>query len=147
MIGIRPASVRPDRIRPTVTPSRFDEPDPTSSVSFDSSRRTRPKFPPRRIRPNGGQDGDNNDGDKENSDLISLIPIDRPSNEGSRDNNKNNDSLGGDEDDPRVLTGGPFIPNFGGGGRPGRPLTENQKPDKNTGRGSATLQKVKIRKY
>ena len=78
--------------------------------------------------------------------MISLIPIDRPSNEGSKNGNKNTDSLGGNEDDPRVLTGGPFIPNFGGGGRPGRPVAENRKPDKNTGRGSATLQKVRISK-
>ena len=142
IIGIRPASVRPDLIRPTAT-----EPDATASITFDDPRRpglsNRPKFPPRRPRPSNIQDGDDSEGDKKNNDLISLIPIDRQTNEDSKDSNDINDNLRKDQDDPRVLTGGPFIPNFGGGGRPGRPVTENRIPDKNTGRGSATLQKVK----
>ena len=75
------------------------------------------------------------------ADLISLIPIDRPSNKPGLGTIKIDDNLREDEDDPRVLTGGPFIPNFGGGGRPGRPVKE-----KNTGLGSATLQKVKSNK-
>ena len=141
MLGIRPASVRPDLIRPTAT-----EPDATTSISFEDPRRpglsNRPKFPPRRPRPSNGQDGDDSKGDSKNNDLISLIPIDRQPNKDSKDSNDNNDNLRGDKDDPRVLTGGPFIPNFGGGGRPGRPVKE--RPDKNTGRGSAVLQPVRI---
>ena len=70
-------------------------------------------------------------------DLISLIPIDRtPADKNEIDDKPESDS------DGRVLTGGPFIANFGGGGRPGRPVVKDDK-EKNSGRGSATLQKVK----
>lgn len=144
-IGIRPASVRPDLIRPTATLSRFDELEETSSVSIDGPRRTRPKFPPRKFRPSSGQDGDDREESEVNQDLIGLIPIDRQPNDGSQDNNEISGNLRDDTDDPRILTGGPFIPNFGGGGRPGRPVKEDRIPDKNTGRGSATLQKVRVK--
>ena len=133
MTGIRPSSVRPDLVRPTVTPSGFDSSESTSTGGFrPKGPSRRPKFPPR-TRPSGPV-RDNTKGDvDENEDLISLIPIDRTT--------ETDDNLREDEDDPRVLTGGPFIPNFGGGGRPGRPIKE-----KNTGLGSATLQKVKCDK-
>ena len=128
-------------MRPTDIPQRFDTPEPTSSIGLDDINpnrpgiSSRPKFPPRTLptRPRVQTNSDRNG----NEDLISLIPIDRPSNGPSKDDNEIVDNAD-EKDDPRVLTGGPFIPNFGGGGRPGRPV----KIDKNTGRGSATLQKV-----
>ena len=138
-VGVRPTTALPDRVRPTDIPQRFDTPEPTSSIGLDDIRRpgisSRPKFPPRTL-PTRPRVQTNSDGNG-NEDLISLIPIDRPSNGPSKDDNEVVDNAD-DKDDPRVLTGGPFIPNFGGGGRPGRPV----KIDKNTGRGSATLQKV-----
>ena len=138
----------PDIVRPSKIPSGFETPQPTASTGFGDIRRPgvsrRPKFPPRTLPANQG--GDTLEGDKnKDKDLISLIPIDRTSNKPSKDTNRNDDKSNND-DDPRVLTGGPFIPNFGGGGRPGRPggpIKDNRIPkDKNTGRGSATLQKV-----
>ena len=140
-VGVRPTSTLPDRVRPTDIPQRFDTPEPTSSIGLDDINpnrpgiSSRPKFPPRTLptRPRVQTNSDRNG----NEDLISLIPIDRPSNGPSKDDNEIVDNAD-EKDDPRVLTGGPFIPNFGGGGRPGRPV----KIDKNTGRGSATLQKV-----
>ena len=137
MTGIRPSSARPDQVRQTVTPPRFDSSE-SSSTGFRPGVSRRPKFPPRPTRPSG-QVRDNTKGDTDvKEDLISLIPIDRPSNKPGLGTTKTDDNLREDEDDPRVLTGGPFIPNFGGGGRPGRPVKEQ-----NTGLGSATLQKVK----
>ena len=136
--AVRP-SIRPaNTVRPSILPTRLKIPDPTVANDFGGIRRpggsNRPKFPPR-PRPSG-QSGDNSEAQSNtNKDLISLIPIDRP----SSDKNE----INGDNDDPRVLTGGPFIPNFGGGGRPGRPVPDSRKPiDQNTGTGSAVLQKV-----
>ena len=147
-VGVRPTTALPDRVRPTDIPQRFDTPAPTSSIGLDDLRRpgisSRPKFPPRTL-PTRPRVQTNSDGNG-SEDLISLIPIDRPSNGPSKDENEAVDNAD-DKDDPRVLTGGPFIPNFGGGGRPGRPVADRKPIDKNTGRGSATLQKVIARYF
>ena len=144
--AVRPSIHPPNTVRPSILPPRLETPDPTTPNIFGGIRRPgvsrRPKFPPR-TRPSG-QTGDNLEEQVNgNKDLISLIPIDRPSNQPSHDTNKINGNLQ-DDDDARVLTGGPFIPNFGGGGRPGRPVQDTRIPiDQNTGTGSAILQKVK----
>ena len=131
--AIRPSLRPPNTIRPSILPA-----DPTSSNDFDGIRRPgigkRPKFPIRTTP--SGQSGD---GLVEGPNLIASIPVDRPDDQQSNDENVTDGDLQ-EDGNPRVQTGGPFIPNFGGGGRPGRPVKINR--DQNTGTGSATLQKV-----
>ena len=112
MTGIRPSSARPSLVRHSAIPPKFDS---SESSSTSGSGGFRPKFPPRPTRPSGQVRDNTKGGADENEDLISLIPIDRPSNKPGLGTTKIDDNLREDEDDPRVLTGGPFIPNFGGG--------------------------------
>ena len=92
MTGIRPSSARPDLVRQTVTPPRIDSSESSSTVGFGDFRQgvsRRPKFPPRPTRPSGGPKGDAD----EKEDLISLIPIDRPSNRPGLGTTKTDDNL------------------------------------------------------
>ena len=135
-------------VRPSIAPPSLSTPTATSPNIFGGLRRPsgRPKFPPR-TRPTPRTEDNISEGDNVNKtpngdrDLISLIPIDRrPADKNEIDGEPETDN------DGRVLTGGPFIANFGGGGRPGRPVKQGSNQgakEKNTGSGSATLQKVK----
>ena len=131
-------------VRPSIAPPSLSTPTATSPNIFGGLRRPsgRPKFPPRtrptpRTEDSISEEGSVNKAPNSDRDLISLIPIDRT----AADKNEIDDKPESDNDG-RVLTGGPFIANFGGGGRPGRPVGKDDK-EKNSGRGSATLQKVK----
>ena len=135
-------------VRPSIAPPSLSTPTATSPNIFGGLRRPsgRPKFPPRtrptpRTEDSISEEGSVNKAPNSDRDLISLIPVDRtPAEKNEIDDKPESDN------DGRVLTGGPFIANFGGGGRPGRPVVKGSSQgskEKNTGSGSVTLQKVK----